>query len=74
MGNTLTEVFFDDGEYFVGLLHNGARVGMNGVVALDVPWNHALYPTMVALQNASDIENFIDTQVEAGRIDPRVFI
>lgn len=69
-----TSFVFDNGEYFVAHLDNGgARVGINSVIALDVPANHALYAEILALSE-STVEDFIDLQIAAGRIDPRVFI
>lgn len=63
-----TKFVFDNGEFFVAHLDNGgARVGMNNVVALDVPADHDLYNEILAL-NADNVEAFIDTQVEAGLI------
>jgi hypothetical protein len=68
-----TTFLFDNGEYFAAHLDNGgARVGMNSIVALDVPADHDLYPAILAL-NESTVEEFIDDQIMAGRIDPRVF-
>jgi hypothetical protein len=63
-----TQFIFDNGEFFVAHLDNGgARVGMNDVLALDVLADHALYAEILSL-NESNVEDFIDSQVEAGRI------
>ncbi|KAA0178793.1 hypothetical protein FX016_22945 [Cupriavidus gilardii] len=64
---------FDNGEFFAAHLDDGgARVGMNGVVALDVPAGHELHSEILALTPAT-VESFIDQQIGAGRIDLRVF-
>lgn len=64
---------FDNGEFFVAkTTQGGARVGMNGVVALQVPADHALRDEILAL-TPDTVEAFIDAQIEAGRIDLRVF-
>lgn len=73
-----TKILKETADYFVADLDNGGlRVGMFGVVALDVPAGHSLYSEIKTLANAEDFdaaaEAFIDSQVEAGRIDPRVF-
>lgn len=67
----ITNFIFDTGVYFAAHLSNGgARIGMNGVIALDVLANHALYTQIVAL--TPDLaEEFIDSQIESGRIDLR---
>lgn len=64
----ITEFIFNTGEYFAAHLDNGgARVGMNGYIALDVPASHSLHADVLAL-TPSTAEAFIDAQVEAGRI------
>ena len=69
-----TNFNFDNGEYFAAHTDNGGfRVGMNGVVAVEVPSSHALYAEMANLSNAQAIENFIDACVESGHIDIRAF-
>lgn len=69
----ISEFIFDNGEYFAAhTADGGARVGMNGVVALQVPAGHALHSEIVAL-TADAAEAFIDAQIEAGRIDLSVF-
>lgn len=64
----ITEFIFDNGEFFAAHLDNGgARVGMNGAVALDVPAGHGLHAEVLAL-TPDTAEAFIDAQIEAGRI------
>lgn len=64
----ITDFIFDNGEYFAAHLDNGgARVGMNGYIALDVPAGHALHADVLAL-TPDTAEAFIDAQIEAGRI------
>lgn len=68
-----TEFLFDNGEYFAAhTADGGARVGMNGVVALQVPADHALYAEMIALTE-SNVEAFIDSRIESGHIPLSVF-
>lgn len=44
MAARIAEFVFDTGEYFVARLQDGGvRVGMNDVVALDVPAGHELH-------------------------------
>lgn len=68
-----TEFLFDNGEYFAAHTSNGGvRVGMNSIVALEVPADHELYAEMIALTE-DNAEAFIDAQIEAGRIPLSVF-
>jgi hypothetical protein len=68
-----TQFLFDNGEYFAAHTSDGgARVGMNGVVAFEVPAGHALHADILALTEAT-AEAFIDAQIEAGRIPLSVF-
>lgn len=69
----ITALIFDNGEFFAAQLNNGGvRVGMNGVVALNVPAGHELHAQVAGLTLAT-VEDFIDAQIEAGRIDLRLF-
>lgn len=69
----IAKFIFDNGEYFAAhTADGGARVGMNGVVALQVPAGHDLHSEIVTLTDDT-AEAFIDAQIEAGRIDLRVF-
>lgn len=64
---------FDTGEFFSAHTSTGGiRVGMNGVAAIEFPPGHEMFAEAKALTTET-IEAFIDAQVEAGRIDIRVF-
>ena len=64
---------FDSGEYFSAYTSSGGiRVGMNGAAIIEFPPGHARFPEALSL-TPDTIEAFIDAQVEAGRIDIRVF-
>ncbi|MEO7493386.1 MAG: hypothetical protein ABIV04_00440 [Massilia sp.] len=52
---------------------SAVSVGMNGVIAIEFPAKHESFAQADAL-TAETVEDFIDAQVEAGRIDIRVFI
>lgn len=68
MTKKITQFIFDDGEYFAAHLEEGGlRVGMNGLMALDVPAGHDLYAEILGLDEVTT-EAFIDRQIEAGRI------
>lgn len=69
-----TSFNFDTGTFFAAHTDvGGIRVGMNGVIAIEFPAGHELFDQADAL-TAETVEAFIDAQVEAGRIDIRVFI
>lgn len=69
-----TSFKFDTGTFFVAYTDvGGIRVGMNGVIAIEFPAGHESFAQAEALTDET-VEAFIDAQVEAGRIDIRVFI
>lgn len=64
----ITGFIFDNGEYFAAHLENGGvRVGMNGLVALDLPAGHRLYDEAATL-TAEHADDFITRRVEDGMI------
>lgn len=68
MDSKITQFIFDDGEYFAAHTENGgARVGLKGFIALQVPAGHALREEIVSL-TPQTVEAFIDRQIEAGVI------
>lgn len=68
MRSHTTEFKFDNGEFFAAHTDNGGyRVGMNDVVAIEFPANHANRAEAEAL-TLETVEAFIDSQVENGNI------
>ena len=68
-----TNFKFDNGTYFAAYTNTGGiRVGMIGLVAIEFPAGHDVFDQADAL-TPETIEEFIDAQVEAGRIDIRYF-
>lgn len=64
---------FDTGTFFAARTTTGGiRVGMNGICSIEFPPGHAMFAEADAL-TPETVEAFIDAQVEAGRIDIRVF-
>jgi hypothetical protein len=64
---------FDTGTFFAAhTTTGGIRVGMNSVCAIEFPPGHASFAEADSL-TPETVEAFIDAQVEAGRIDIRVF-
>ncbi len=64
----ISNFVFDTGEYYVAHTQGGgAAVGMNNVCHLRVPSGHELVKEILEL-TPGNVEVFVDTQIEAGRI------
>ena len=63
--NTITEMKFNDGEYFVGVIDMpGIRIGMVGEQCFDIPLGHAWHDRVAEANTRSEVEDLFDELFE----------